>query len=228
LSIDPTTGTLSGTPTIANVGMVTVKVHVEEITLPSNFADQIFTFNVLDIGTSYYGTNFEGACPNGWTLSGDWQCGAPTLTPLGGGPATAFSGAQVIATVLTDDYSSSDAYATNTATSPTVNLTGATSAKLRFRVWLDTEGSSFDGFNLKVSSDGGPFNLINTVTPTYPLTVGGESAWGGHDGALGYRLYQADLSQFVNHQIQLRFAFRSDSSGEYPGVYIDDVVVSSN
>jgi hypothetical protein len=44
LEIDPATGVLTGPPTAANLGPVTVTVRVEEPTFPSNFATKTFTF----------------------------------------------------------------------------------------------------------------------------------------------------------------------------------------
>ncbi len=79
LSIDPVKGVLSGTPSAAETGLVSVTVHVEEPTLPSNFAEKTFTFTVNH--AAYY-TSFEGVCPDGWTLTGDWQCGVPMSVAL--------------------------------------------------------------------------------------------------------------------------------------------------
>ena len=56
-------------------------------------------------------------------------------------------------------------------------------------------------------------------------TIGGEPAWGGHESALGWQLVQADLSAYAGQSIQLRFAFKSDASTVYPGVYIDDLLI---
>jgi len=39
------------------------------------------------------------------------------------------------------------------------------------------------------------------------------------------QLVQADLTAYAGETIQLRFAFESDASGTYPGVYIDDFLV---
>jgi hypothetical protein len=42
----------------------------------------------------------------------------------------------------------------------------ATSASLSFRMWVDTEGGTYDGFKLTVSDDGGmTYALVSTVTP---------------------------------------------------------------
>jgi hypothetical protein len=220
LSIDSATGALSGTPSVAEIGPVSLTVKVSQPGLPGNFAQKTFDFAVQQ---PIFTQDFEGGCPNGWTLGGDWQCGTPSSV----GPATAHSGTQCIATKIASDYSSGQSWTTAVATSPTIDLTGTTSPSARFWMWIDTEGSTWDGANLKVSTDGGAtFSIVTGVTPAYTLTVNSESAWGGHQGDQGWQLVTADLTPYANQQIKLRFAFRSDSSGQYPGVYIDDVIVA--
>lgn len=220
VTLDGSTGILGGTPTAANIGPVTISVHVEEPGLPSNFADATFTFNVKP--ATYY-TSFEGACPNGWTLNGDWQCGVPQNV----GPATAYVGTQCIATKIAANYSDLQSYGGATATSPVISLAGAINPKLSFRMWVDTEGSTYDGFNLWISTDNGVnWTLNNDVTPAYPLVVAGKAAWGGHQSALGWQAVEADLSAWAGQDVRVRFAFRSDASGNFPGVYIDDVLLN--
>lgn len=220
LAIDPATGVLSGTPLKANLGDVSLTLHVEEPTLTSNYDDETFTFKVLP--DAYY-TSFEGACPNGWTLTGDWECGVPSKV----GPATAYDGTQCIATKIASNYDDNQPYASTTATSPVIDLTNSPNPKMTFRMWIDTEGSTYDGVNLKVSNDGGmTFTLVSGVTPAYPLKVAGEPAWGGHQGGLGWQLMEADLSAYAGQVIQVQFAFNSDPSGTYPGVYIDEIYVN--
>src|SRR5262249_19677348 len=131
LTIDPTTGVLAGTPTLAEVGPVSVTVHVEEPTLPSNYDQKTFTFSVLH---DIYYTSFEGPCPDGWTLKGDWQCGVPTNV----GPPTAYVGTQCIATQIAGNYNYLQAWDEATATSPDIDLTASPAANLSFRIWIDT------------------------------------------------------------------------------------------
>lgn len=220
ISVAPETGMLSGTPSLSNVGPVTLTVRVQEPSLPSNFEDKTYTF---DVKQAAYFTSFEGACPNGWTLTGDWQCGTPTTV----GPQAAFVGSQCIATQLAGPYSDLQTWAEATATSPEINLSGMIAPKVTFRMWLHTEGSSFDGVNLKVSSDGGMnYAVLESVTPAYGLTIAGEPAWGGNQSALGWQLVEADLAAYGGQIVRLRFSFQSDSSGTFPGVYIDDVLVN--
>jgi hypothetical protein len=219
LSIDKATGVLSGTPLAANVGPVSVTVRVEEPGLPSNFSEKTFTFKV---NSAAYYTSFEGACPDGWTLTGDWQCGVP----MNVGPATAYLGAQCIGTQIAANYNDQQMWTATTATSPDIDLTGVASPMLTFRMWINTEGSSYDGANVQISTDGVNYSIINNVIPVYPLVVGGKPAWGGHQEALGWQFMQADLTGYAGQIVRLQFAFRSDSSGTFPGVYIDDILVN--
>jgi bacillopeptidase F (M6 metalloprotease family) len=127
---------------------------------------------------------------------------------------------------MVQDYSNNDTWALTTATSPAIDLAGVPTPILTFRMWVDTEGGTFDGVNLQISSDGGAaFQVLDTVTPAYPLTIAGEPAWGGQQAALGWQLVQADLTAYSGQTILLRFAFQSDPSATYPGVYIDDFLV---
>ncbi len=221
LTINPATGALSGTPTMAAMGPVSVTIKVSEPTYPSNQDIRTYNFNV---GQGIYSQSFEGTCAsNGWTLTGDWQCGTPSAV----GPAMAASGAQCLGTVLNGNYNLNDAYATTTATSPGISLVGANAPTLTFQAWVYTEGSTYDGFNVKVSTDGTNYTTLTTVTPVYPLTIASEPAWGGDQSAMGWQTYTADLSAFIGQTVNLRFAFRSDGSIVDPGVYIDDVLVSN-
>jgi hypothetical protein len=224
LTLDPTTGALTGSPTVAEKGPVSITVKVQEPGVPGNFSQKTLNFNVVN---AVYGQGFEGACPNGWTLGGDWQCGKPTNV----GPATAFSGSKCLATQIAGEYHNDQEWTVAVATSPDINLVGTTAPKLSFRLWVDSE--AVDGANLKISTDGGStFNLVTNTNPAYDLSgineIDGEPAWGGHISSQGWRLVQADLSAYVGQTIRLRFAFHSDVSITYPGVYIDDILVSSN
>lgn len=217
LTIDPASGLLTSSMPAPMVGNVSVTVHVQEVAFPSNFAEKTFTFKVKH--DTYY-TSFE-SCPNGWTLTGDWECGVPTKVG-----ATPYVGTQCLVTKLDTNYSDLQTYATNGAVSPDIDLTGAQNLILTFRMWVDTEGSTYDGFNLKVSPDGGMnYQILSAVTPAYLYTIGGEAAWGGHQFGLGWQFVQADLSAYAGQTIRLKFSMRSDSSQNFAGVYIDDLFV---
>jgi len=219
LSIDPATGTLSGTPAAADLGPFSVTVRVEEPTLPSNFYEQVLSAAVLQ---EVFTLTFEGACPDGWTLTGDWECG----TPSGPGPGAAFGGLQCIGTQIDGNYNNGQTYAGATATSPAIDLTGTTGPQLSFRMWVHTEGSTYDAANLKISTDGTTFTQVMNVVPAYNLTVASEQGWGGNQSALGWQLVTADLTAYAGQTIYLRYAFRTDGSGVYPGVYIDQIGIA--
>ncbi len=220
LTLDPTTGVLSGKPTATDVGPVSIDVHVEDPAQPADFADQTLT---LVVDRFLYSESFEGACPDGWTLLGDWQCGAPTNV----GPAAAFDGANVLGTQIAGNYQKLDTWGTDTATSPTIDLTGVAHPTLRFWMWIDTEGSTYDGANLGISTDGSTFSVLTNVQPAYPLMIAGQPAWGGHQAALGWQLVTADLAAYAGQHVNLRFAFQSDASGTFPGFYVDQVMVTA-
>jgi hypothetical protein len=218
LFLDTASGLLYGTPGPNDVMPVSITVQVQEPALPSNFDQATFTFNVKP---DLYYTGWEGTCPDGWTLLGDWKCGVPMTV----GPPTAYDGTQCIGTGMGQLYSPNDTWAATTATSPKIDLTNAMSPTLTFRMWVDTEGGTLDGANLQVSTDGTTFTVLNAVTPVYPLMIAGEPAWGGTQSALGWQLVQADLTAYAGMHIYLRFAFQSDSSNEFAGVFIDDFLV---
>jgi hypothetical protein len=183
------------------------------------FGDYIFLNGFEPPLSVFYG--FE-TCPDGWTLTGDWQCGVPQNV----GPAAAFEGNQCLGTQIAGNYSGNDTWAGTTATSPDVDLRGVKNATLTFRMWVDTEGATYDGGNLQISIDGGAsYSVVTSVTPAYPLLIAGQPAWGGHQGALGWQAVQADLSAYVGHIVRLRFAFQSDSSGNFAGFYVDSVAI---
>jgi hypothetical protein len=218
LSIDPATGVITGTPPAGSEGIHQVTVRVESALQATIFAEQTYDLRILH---QVVGWDFEGACPNGWTLTSEWQCGTPSSV----GPATAHSGAQCLGTVIAGNYSNGLTWAGTNATSPAIDLTGTTAPQAMFYLWVDTEGSTYDGANLKVSTDGTTFSIVTGVTPAYNLTVDSQSAWGGHQSTSGWQLVTADLSAFAGQTIYLRFGFRSDSSVQYPGVYLDDLSI---
>lgn len=224
LTIDPVTGTLSGTPLAANQGAVVVNVRATVSGVPNNYDERAFQIEVVMPATIPYTETFD-ANPSTWTFgTGEWGWG----TPSGGGPPACHSGS-CIGTAMAGDYSNSLSWDTCTVTSPPINLAGTTSPTLTFYGWVETEGSSYDGGNVKVSTDGVSFTTVTAVTPAYNLTsVGGQPAWGEDYGSFQAQWYQfsVDLSAFAGQGIWIRFAFRSDGSVTYPGWYVDDVSIT--
>lgn len=222
LTINPMTGQLTGTPGVGNAGPVTVTVRVDEPSLPANFDQQTYSITVTPPTPIPYTEGFEGACPNGWDLTGDWQCGTPSSV----GPATAFAGTKCLATVINGNYSNSLSYATTTATSPAYQLSGA-NPKVNWKAWVYTETGAYDAYNILISTNGGAtWSQLTSVTPAYTGSVDSQQAWYGQNSS--WQNYQADLTAFAGQIVKLRFAFRTDSIIVNPGVYIDEVAITPN
>ena len=142
------------------------------------------------------------------------------------GPPSAYAGAQAIGTRIAANYLNSQSFSTATASSPNIDLSSSPIPTLTFRMWVHTEGGVFDGANLKISTDGGgSWSVVDTVTPPYPLMIDGEPAWGGQQQGLGWQYVEVNLAQYTGQIVRLQFSFRSDSSGNHPGIYIDDFLV---
>ncbi len=220
LAIDPVTGVLSGTPTATDVGPVSVTVRVEQTTFPSNY-DEV-TFDGTVKFAAYY-TSFEGACPSGWTLTGDWGCGVPSVL---GGPVSAFDGSQCIGNSIDSYYAHDQQYSTSQAISPPIDLSDSPFPTLTFRMYVDIE-PQYEGVNLKVSNDGGmTWTVVDTIVPPYaPFSVDGEQAWSGWQVALGWQQVTANLAQYIGQTIQLKFSFTSDGANNGGGYFIDDFLV---
>ncbi len=94
----------------------------------------------------YFQEGFE-TCPDGWTFGamGDWACGAPASTS----PVTPHTGHGVIATSLSGLYANNESYDSCTADSPVIDLTKAVNPAVFFWAWVDTEGGTYDGWNIK-------------------------------------------------------------------------------
>jgi hypothetical protein len=168
----------------------------------------------------YYFSDFEDN--DGYLLSNNpsgWQWGAPTS-----GPGSAQSGTNVWGTVLGGDYPNGSNF-TLDATIPVGIVTNA--YMLEFWHWYDIE-ASYDGGNVKVSTDGGTSWSVITPITGYTGTantsnpLSGEPIFCGHDQQF-WELVEFDLSAYVGENILVRWHFGSDSSVPYPGWYIDDV-----
>jgi hypothetical protein len=172
------------------------------------------------VNAALYVEDFEGGCPAGWSLTGTYQCGTPTV-------GSAHSGTRCLGTGLSSGtYPDSVTWGTSTATSPAINLGGAAHPMLQFWIFTDTE-ANLDGANLKVSTNNGvTFNTI-AVTPTYQYAgVNGQPAWSGRN--VPWTLYRTDLSAYAGQTVYLRYDFTSDSSVHYTGVFIDDLAIIDN
>ena len=165
---------------------------------------------------------------NGWTHGGvndKWELGFPTS-----GPGFSSSGSNAWATNLDGNYGSD--YLDIWLASPSINLNGISSAKLAFQHYYYTE-SYYDGGIVEISTDGGVFWTQITPEDGYPEDrlssgnpLGSMPAYSGYSGA-GWHPAVFDISRYDGYSnINIRFRFGTDYSiHDYPGWYIDDVVI---
>ncbi|HMD69106.1 MAG TPA: choice-of-anchor J domain-containing protein [Chitinivibrionales bacterium] len=147
--------------------------------------------------------NFEGAAA-GWTLTGDWQIGTPSVV----GPVTVPQGTRCAATNISGYYSANSASA---LTTPLIQLPStATQITLSFFEWYYTE-SCCDFMYLELSTNGGV--SWNTL----------RSALSGSNQVWTQRTF--DLTSYKNNSVQIRFRFTADGSDNYPGWYVDSVSI---
>ncbi len=160
-----------------------------------------FTLNRLPF-VSLIDADFE-VSDGGFTVSGGgWEWGTPTS-----GPGAAHSGSNLWATVLDGDYGSNADYSLLT---PSVDLSYVEPPiYLSFWGWYDTE-SWFDNCDLDISTDGG--GSWTTL-----------ASYSGHDAT--WRNEAFDLSGYAGDTVVIRWRLTSDGSINYPGWYIDDVVL---
>ena len=121
-------------------------------------------------------------------------------------------------------------------------ITLGSDCELTFWHWIAAEASgtypdsAYDGGVVEISHNGGPWSVL-PVSPTYThhirATAGGGNPYTGPFtpgspvfSGVGSTWTQisADLSAYVG-DIQLRFRFGSDNSGNNEGWYIDDVLI---
>ena len=99
--------------------------------------------------------------------------------------------------------------------SPTIDLTGASTATLAFMSWYEIEGVDVDRYDLMsvyISTDGGSsYTLMGKINPIND--VNGESFRPYSSGGLGqvgiWVTQQFDLSQYTGYQVKLKFEFRT-------------------
>jgi len=115
--------------------------------------------------------------------------------------------------------------------SPEIELPDdADTIEFTFQHWRDI-ADTWDGVNIKISVNGGDFELIEDPVPEYDHTIGsgfdnpieGEDAWGG---TVDWEEVFVDLSEYAGDTIQLRWdAGVEDWTGGAEGWRIDDIEI---
>ncbi|MBU1221228.1 DUF4215 domain-containing protein [Myxococcota bacterium] len=221
LSIDSSTGELSGTPGAGNIGQVNITVVVNDNVNPLNSSTKAFTIEVMD---AFYFNDLEGATiPSGWSISGTlWQFGTATSA---GGPSACASGTKCFGTNLSGQYPNYMEMETNCVTSSPINLTSASSAVLVFNHWQAVE-NTYDGGTVQVSTNGTTWENTASVTPAYNDTCDGFPCW--TTDFTSWSEVEIDITQWVGNNVHIRWCFFSEVSGTDLGWFVDDIMILGN
>jgi bacillopeptidase F (M6 metalloprotease family) len=110
--------------------------------------------------------------------------------------------------------------------SPSIALPGGSTPTLTFWMWLQTEGCC-DGANVWISVNGGvTFTLLAAPSLIYNTTVNGVPAWQSTSTYAQWQQVSIDLSAYVGQSVRLAFALYTDGSVQYPGFYVDDLLIT--
>jgi parallel beta-helix repeat protein len=209
------------------MGMHIIKVF----TMLSNDQDSLndtlsFVYHSLPVLTAPYFQNFDSSNVI-WPTEGtnlQWEHGIPSMPTIN----SAYSAPNVYATRLNGNYVSSSNEFLYT---PFFNLSGVSSATLKFRNWYKTSDVN-DGGQVQISTDGGTtWGSIGYIgdplgTNWYNSQVNGTHNFSGN--SQGWMLSSYDISSYtgLSTPVQFRFRFFSNSSGHSDGWAIDDFELS--
>ncbi len=154
--------------------------------------------------------------------SGDWEWGEVSY-----GPEYGSSGFKVWGTVLDSNYSKNSDSRLET---PSIYLPNDKNIIFSFNMWLQTD-SFYDGGNVKISRNNSGFGIIDPVYPVYNIEkmstqnrgIPKERGWTGN--MTEWKKVEFNLSQFAGDTIKIRWHFGSNYIREYPGWFIDDVII---
>jgi hypothetical protein len=180
------------------------------------------SFTIVD----YYAWDFEGD-NGGFTATGpDWEWGDPTVDP-----ADAHSGVNVWATKLGGNYTVSSNSKLDLP--PVVVPSSNPYAQFSFWQWYKME-TSYDGGNVKISTDGGATWTILTPDIGYNGTAKSTTAgiplevcFTGTTTGNFWHKATFNLSPYAGQTVRLRLHFGSDASVFYSGWAVDDFMIES-
>lgn len=165
-----------------------------------------------------YFNGFEAGA-GGITLTGDFEAGVPTS-----GPGSAYEGTNVAAVNLGGDYPSNSA---SELILPEFDLSGMNNPIFSGYFWYSIE-TRWDGFNIKISTDGG--STFSILEPSGGYNTAEVSALGNEPGFSGnngmWELIQFNLASFAGQTVIIKIEFASDGTVNYPGVYVDNLSIN--
>lgn len=188
------------------------------ITATLLFSDDNNLNNTLSKSFIVYGAILDFEADNGGfnpDAGTGWEWGVPTY-----GPSGAHSGMKCWATLLGADYPNSADWSLY---SPTFVAT-ANAPSFAFFHWYNME-NTWDGGNVAVSINGGPYSLITPRRGYDQASVYGLGEPGFSGTSAGWIMDVFDLPAVTTgDNFTLRFRFGSDASVVRPGWYIDDFI----
>ena len=186
------------------------------------------------VGENILTEDFESEDPN-WTIvpaSEDaapcWEIGVPTT-----GPAKAYSGKKVAATVLDGDYP--DNCSDILKYGESVNIPSDGMPEISFYAWVDLTGggnSPYDYVEVLVKKDGEMWGstsgLYLTADTPSSQTAALDNSRTKITKELGtaYYKFTGVLSAYKGQKVEIGFRFVSDVSDHKDGFYLDDIMLS--
>ncbi len=183
----------------------------------TGYTGEIFKYEIFD--------TFAGT-PSGWSSTGDWEFGTPDSASVGGPdsdhtPATIpMLKENAYGTKLAGRYSANQTYDNNYLEVKNLDFTNHQPFMLFFQ-WLELGNGDYA--QIQASADNG--NTWKVVKPLFPAynqveEYSGTIAGGAWEPAL------VDLTAFAGESnVTIRWALKSDGSGEDCGWYIDDMLL---
>ncbi len=186
-----------------------------------NEANNSIDANYNTMPIAGYFIDFESG-DGDFTFTNDWQHGAPST-----GPGSAWSGDNLVGTLINGQYTMGPLL--SELTSPEIAI--GDEPILTFYHWYTTE-NTYDGGNVKISTDGGStWQLITpeggydgALSTDFQNPIGGEQAFYGSNGF--WQMETFDLSAYADQTVRVKFDYGSDRSiitGD--GWYIDDIFI---
>jgi hypothetical protein len=209
LSLDSTTGLITGTPTLAGVSNVSISAAGQ-----GGIVSRNLTITIIPLPPPLITISLDQ--DPSWLRQGEWAFG----TPAGAGgtsqgspdPAAGMTGSFVFGVNLNGDYGLS-ASGPHYLTAGPFDLSAGTHTVLEFRRWLNTDFQPWASATLEVSNDGQSWTQV----------------WGNGAMAVEDSTWQAvhyDISQVADHSpsVYLRWGYRVQNGVlGYSGWNIDDI-----